>query len=291
MAFENILFPVDFSERSRAIVPQVKAVCERFKSTLTLLHIVHVPVMAYGAIDSPVIFEYPLTEMMNSAEQTLREFGGAFGGISVNNVVKEGDPATCIADFAKEWKSDLIMMPTRGRGPFRAALLGSVTAKILHDVRCAVWTDAHCKKTSDQQTDWRRIVCAIDTEPQPEAVRLIRYAADLANHCDATVYIAHAVPSPEAGQARYIGGEFTEFLKDAARHAIAAMQKEAGTNFHVCLGAGGVTDVVARAADSHNADLVLIGRGVLPEFAGRLRSHVYSLVRDMPCPVLSVQDP
>ena len=39
---------------------------------------------------------------------------------------------------------------------------------------------------------------------------------------------------------------------------------------------------------SPNADIVLIGRGALPHFAGRLRSHAYAIVRDMPCPVLSV---
>jgi nucleotide-binding universal stress UspA family protein len=41
-------------------------------------------------------------------------------------------------------------------------------------------------------------------------------------------------------------------------------------------------------AEARRADLVLIGRGALPHFAGRLRSHAYAIVRDMPCPVLSV---
>jgi nucleotide-binding universal stress UspA family protein len=289
MSFEKILFPVDFSERSHAIIPHVKAACERFKSALTLLHVVHVPMMAYGGMDSPIVFDYPLDEMMDGAEKSLREFAAAsFPGISVNNVVQEGDPALCIADLSKVWQSDLIMMPTRGRGPFRAALLGSVTAKVLHDATCAVWTDAHCVETGRQQTDWRKIVCAIDTEPREKALRLIRYAASLAKETGAAVHLAHAVPSPEAAPARYMGGELTEFLKDAARNTIAAMQKESGTQFHVCLEAGGISDVVGHAARSHDADLVLIGRGVLPEFAGRLRSHVYSVVRDMPCPVLSV---
>jgi nucleotide-binding universal stress UspA family protein len=47
--------------------------------------------------------------------------------------------------MARESAFDLIMMPTRGRGRFRAALLGSVTAKVLHDSACAVWTAAHAE--------------------------------------------------------------------------------------------------------------------------------------------------
>jgi nucleotide-binding universal stress UspA family protein len=286
MPFERILFPVDFSERSRAIVPHVQAACDRFRSTLTLLHVVQVPVMAYGAIDAPVFFNYPLDEVIDDAKRRLDEFAASFPGISVNCVVEEGDPAVYIADRAEDWKSDLIMMPTRGHGPFRAAMLGSVTAKVLHDANCAVWTDTHCEHTNLTHTDWRKIVCAIDT--QPDAVRLIRYAEELVKERGATVYLAHAVPSPEAGPARYMDGGLTGFLKDTARRKIAEMQSELGTAFKVCLEAGGISEVVAHAARSHDADLVLIGRGVLPAFAGRLRSHVYSIVRDMPCPVLSV---
>ena len=52
--FANILFPVDFSERSRVIVPLVRQVCARFKSSLTLLYLVEVPILAYGAPEAPV---------------------------------------------------------------------------------------------------------------------------------------------------------------------------------------------------------------------------------------------
>jgi hypothetical protein len=48
-----------------------------------------------------------------------------------------GDPAHAITDFVASNKVDLVMMPTHGYGPFRQLLLGSVTAKVLHDVRPA----------------------------------------------------------------------------------------------------------------------------------------------------------
>ena len=53
-------------------------------------------------------------------------------------------------------------------------------------------------------------------------------------------------------------------------------------------GAVADVEVVAEAAERYQADLVLIGRGSLAKFAGRLRTHEYSIIRDAPCPVLSI---
>jgi nucleotide-binding universal stress UspA family protein len=264
----------------------VKAASVRFKASLTLLHLVEVPAMAYGTPEAPVVFEFPLEEMKESAAKRLSDFADeAFPGIPVRSVVDEGDPGSCIAELARIWQNDLIMLPTRGQGRFRAALLGSVTAKILHDATCAVWTASHCDACAAQHTDWRNIVCAIDTVP--EGARLIRFAAQLAE-AGATVRLAHAVPVAEAGVEKYLDLEFAAFLKDQARQAVAGMQKEAGTNFDVDIEAGNIPDAVRRVAEARRADMVLIGRGALPHFAGRLRSHAYAIVRDMPCPVLSV---
>jgi nucleotide-binding universal stress UspA family protein len=170
-------------------------------------------------------------------------------------------------------------------------LLGSVAAKILHDATCAVWTASHCDSPAAHHTDWRNIVCAIDTAGAPgtarEGTRLMRDAAQLAE-TGATVRLVHAVPVSETGVEKYLDLEFAAFLKDRAREAVAVMQKEAGTNFEVLIEAGNIPEAVRRVAESRRADLVLIGRGALPHFAGRLRSHVYAIVRDMPCPVLSV---
>ncbi len=288
MPFKNILFPVDFSDRSQAIAPHVRAVCQRFNASLTLLHLIEVPVMAYGVPDAPVTFDFPMAEIKTSMEQKLTRFAAtAFPGVAVKTVVDEGDPGSCIAELARTWQIDLIMLPTRGHGRFRAALLGSVTAKTLHDATCAVWTEAHCENiAAASHAEWRNIVCAIDTVA--EGSRLIRLAAGLAASSGASVHLTHAVPVAESGPERYMDLEFAAFLAEEARKTIAGMQKEAGTNFDVVVETGNIPDAVRRVAESRNADIVLIGRGALPHFAGRLRSHAYAIVRDMPCPVLSV---
>jgi len=285
MTFTNILFPTDFSEGSRAIVPYVRALCDRFQASLTLLYVVHVPITAYGAMDSPVVFDFPLSEFKESAEGRLVEFArNEFPGMPVKIAVEEGLPGVCITEFAKARGVDLIMMPTRGHGRLQAALLGSVTTQTLHHAACPVWTMAHCEDTPPEHLKWGSILCAVDTDD--EGVRLISTAAELAAAPKSKVHLVHAVASPDA--AEQFGSAFTDFRKERARRTIASMQEATVTNFPVCMEAGSIPEVVRRAAESHHGDLVLIGRGVMPRFAGGLRSQVYAIVRDAPCPVLSV---
>ena len=42
------------------------------------------------------------------------------------------------------------------------------------------------------------------------------------------------------------------------------------------------------AAEKFNADLIVIGRGVVNRFAGDLRTEAYGIMRESPCPVISV---
>jgi hypothetical protein len=83
----------------------------------------------------------------------------------LDRVIEEGDPAHAIVDYAHKRKIDLIMMPTHGYGPFRQFLTGSVTAKVLHDARCPVWTSAHSERTSPRAAaEYRNILCAVDSK-------------------------------------------------------------------------------------------------------------------------------
>jgi hypothetical protein len=81
--------------------------------------------------------------------------------MEAKRVVLEGDPARQIVDYAHEEKVDLIVMPTHGYGPFRQFILGSITAKVLHDADCPVWTGVHLEE-APQVTEPHRsgISCA-----------------------------------------------------------------------------------------------------------------------------------
>lgn len=48
------------------------------------------------------------------------------------------------------------------------------------------------------------------------------------------------------------------------------------------LRAGDVAQMVRQTAEEEDADLVMIGRGVMQELFGRMRTHVYSVIREAP---------
>jgi nucleotide-binding universal stress UspA family protein len=50
----------------------------------------------------------------------------------VNDTRAFGEPAECIADYAREAKADLIVMGTSGRSAIKGMLIGSVARKVLH---------------------------------------------------------------------------------------------------------------------------------------------------------------
>jgi nucleotide-binding universal stress UspA family protein len=42
------------------------------------------------------------------------------------------------------------------------------------------------------------------------------------------------------------------------------------------------------SAEEHRSDLLVIGRSSHSGLAGRLRTHSYAIIREAPCPVISV---
>ncbi len=287
--FRHILFPVDFSERSKTVRPYVKLFARQFNAKLTLMNVVQYPPGVYAGLDAsfPVMFDFPSLEpqIRTLLDEYLAPNPTEFG--EVQKVVEYGDPASIITDYARQHAVDLIMLPTHGYGRFRSFLLGSVAAKVLHDADCSVWTAAHTEDPAMMEhVQIRSILAAI--EPVEDQGRVICGAAELGREFGATVRLVHAIPAAERHPADTSGEEFSLYLLRAAREQIESLQRQARTNFEIIVEAGSVAETVRRVALEHHADLVVTGRGVLHDTLGRLRTKSYDIIRQSPCPVLSV---
>ena len=285
--FEHILFPVDFSDRCRAAEPFVISTARQFQAKITVLNVANIPAAWYGCGEStcPIMFDVPA--LLQAGEKQIASYLENVEETQIDRVVLDGEPATQITTFAQQHDVDLIMMPTHGYGKFRSLLLGSVTAKVLHDTNCVVWTAAH---TEDSETakhvECRSILCAVDLVP--ESADLIRYAADLATAYGAELRLVHAVGAPEVRSADKRNAEFRQNLMAWSRERLCVLQRDAGTTLDVCLDGGSAASVVRRAALHHNADLVVIGRGKGQRTLGSLRTDGYAIICESPCPVLRV---
>lgn len=287
MNFQQILFPTDFSERSASASKYVAAMAALFHSKITLVHAVDDPLGWYGSTDPEKAVEIDLPKARSESAESLARFAQAhFPGTEVATVAEVEGPLELIEQTAQTVHADLIMMATHGYGRFRAALLGSTTAKVLHDLTIPVWTDVHQEENpSEYRLPVRTVACAIDLGP--ESASVLRSAADFAKSCGAAMFIAHGVPVAEMRLGAYGKIEPPVYMQDFARTEIEKLQREAGTAAETCIESGPIASVVRNAALERQADVVVMGRGSIAHFGGRLGAHLYAIVRESPCPVLS----
>jgi nucleotide-binding universal stress UspA family protein len=291
--FHHILFPIDFSERCRAVRPFVKSLARKFNAKITLMHTLGVPRGFYGGVDAsyPIVVDWDA--MKNDAVDHMNRFlteddaGDDSFRQEVRAVAVVGEAAAEIVDLTMADNVDLIMMPTHGYGPFRTMLLGSVTAKVLHDCDCPVWTAAHTDAPAlPEHVKCDNVMCAVDTTP--DAIRIIKRAVDLAEGLHAKLRVVHAVPPVDHSPLIRFEDVFRADIMRLGRESVMKLQAEAGANLELCMEMGAVSKVVRAAAEHHAADLVIIGHGKVHEAMGRLRTNAYTIIRDAPCPVLSL---
>jgi len=285
LAIKHILFPIDFSQRCCQAAPVVHALASRFGAKITLLSAIP-PIWQLGIGDGAGI-PVDMEELRRDLETRLNgTFVREFKGLTVQRIAEVGDPSEVITRFAHAEGVDLIMMPTHGYGPFRTLLLGSVTAKVLHDAECPVWTATHTEQISMHRIAGGNVLCAIDATPQ--SVPLIKWAAEYAELTGAQLRLVHAISGISGWPERRLDQELEETLKKNARGVIEDLQRSIGITAPLFVGVGEVADVVRAEAEGQDSDLILIGRGILHETMGRLRTHSYGIIRHAPCPVLSV---
>lgn len=286
--FERILFPVDFSERSRAAAPFVLSMAQRYKSKVVALHALQPPPPLYAGMNTVYPEVYDFEGLSADLRVQLEKFAETeLPKVAVTCAVEMGDPAAVISEFADNENIGLIMMPTHGYGAFRRALLGSVTAKVLHDAKVPVWTAAHAPEPSHRaHPQPRYILCALDLKP--ESRHTLEFALEMAADAQATVELLHIAPEGEI-EPMISESRLHDLLVETARSKLVKIQEEAGAaDVQVNVAGGSVANMVRQMALQKRADLVVIGRGCILQSIGRLRANAYAIIREAPCPVLSV---
>jgi nucleotide-binding universal stress UspA family protein len=289
--FRRILFPVDYSEPCQQAVPYVKEMVAKFSADLTVVRAFEFPpigLMEFGYEGTaPVMPAISIADIQSIEENRLAEFVKKhLAGVKLRSVLKEGDAAQAIEQIVKHEGVDLVMMPTRGQGAFRRLLLGSVTSKVLHDASCAVWTDAHAKPTGYRPNiSYKSIVCAMGFSEESRAI--LNGAAAIAKEYGAALHIVHSVETPPAAY-EVDFGPFRKELIEAAEASLQKLRAEAKVDATITVGSGAVAEVVRAEAEKHQADLVVTGRGHSQGALSRVWSALYSVVRESPCPVISI---
>ena len=272
---KKILFPVDFSERCTAAARMAETFTGHFQAELTLAHVVEPLTYNDISIDINAVGERQLSSYL---VDELKHF-------DLNRVLLTGDPASQIVDYAQSQNFDLIMLPTHGYGTFRRLILGSVTAKILHDALCPVWTGVHMEHVPRlEDIAFRKIVCAIDLGAQ--TCPTLRWSKQFASEFGAEFQVVHAIPEPSDNAFADLREE--DLLSEAEAKIASALENVASDAKVSVLMAADIPRAVCALVAREKADLLVIGRSVHTGLADRLRANAYAIIRQSPCPVVSV---
>ena len=288
ITFKKILFPVDFSERCRCAARYVESMAANFGSKLILLHVVDILDPAVDINAGGMMFQTQVEERAQALRKVLAPYlEEELKPLEVERRLEIGEPARVIVETAHSEGVDLIMMPTHGYGGFRRFILGSVTAKVLHDAGCPVWTGAHMQEPPlPEAIRMDHIACAVDLGPEKEAI--LKAAASLAEENVTDLTVMHVVPSSDAGPSRFADTDLRSYLIRNARERLEAACANLQIKAQVCVEAGSsIAAMVSAAATQHRAGLLVIGRSQ-HHGLGRLRTHSYSIIREAQCPVLSI---
>lgn len=290
MTIKTILVPVVFADSSRHIVHQAAWLARRFQAEVILLHVV--TPFSYPAglleagheITARDLHAHIVQQSRKELDEMLRP---ELDGIQLTRLLLRGDPAHEILTTVHDRNVDLIVMSTRGHGAFYRFLLGSVTAKILHESPCPVWTGAHLEEAQAREFSIRNVLCSVDlTEHSRHTASL---AAGMAAAVDATLTLVHITAGVEVfgPGGSHVDPAWQKTIVSFAAKEIDKLQQDVGTKAHVIICSGNVPELLNRAVEQTKADVLVIGHSPVYGHLGE-NGNGYGIIRASHIPVLSV---
>jgi nucleotide-binding universal stress UspA family protein len=287
LSIRRVLLPIDIPIASLNVIHQAATLARHFKSEIVILHVVTAQSQAASKPEeSRELAAEGLLEVIREEAQKRQDqsLGQALDGLTIRCMTATGDAAQVIVQTAEDEKADLIMMSSYGFA-FYQFLMGSVTAKVLHEAECPVWTDAHVEEPRGQALAIRNILCAVKFGPRADIT--VSWAAQMAAEFGARLTLANVTASVEflGPGGNYVNEKWKAELVAGASEQMAKVQQEMGTKAEVFIGSGDVPKVLSQAAKETKADLLVTGSY---PYGGHLRTHGYRIISAVPIPVLSV---
>ena len=269
----KILFPVDFSPSCVGMAAYVRQAAATFSAQVTILHVCDLE--SHNGFE---LYVRPAGEILEEHWEIGRSkldrfLRSEFPKETCPRVLLAGDASTLIVAAARKHEADMIIMPTHA-GRFRRMLLGSTTTKVLNEADCPVLTTQHAATIAPRPVEHKVWLCGISLNSDSQ--RVLRLANHAALQAGAKLAVVHVIP------------EF-DLQTRAEREQV---ERERTSELHlgsdVSLLYGAVKEQLLKATRESSADVLVVGRKPSASGGTRIGRLTYPLIRESPCPVVSV---
>ena len=291
LEIRKILVPVDLSARSGPAVKHGVNIAQHFNAEVIVLHAIqghpYNPVLASG---------YPggLTPDPPDQEERLDELLAEFlkeavPGCEAEHVVIKAEPVALIKRIVGERHIDLIVMPTSGHGLFRNFVLGTVTTKVLDEVACPVLTGAHVEDIDAMALHpYKKVGCAIDLGDGSAEVLEKAKAFAAAYEAELTTVIHALSALSEMPRSTGEGSSPSDGLQERAKLETQKLIDAAKVSAEPIVEFGSPEELIPRTIKDRGIDVLVMGRHHGEGNLSDLLTQAYGVIRQSPCPVLSI---
>jgi nucleotide-binding universal stress UspA family protein len=283
----NVLYPVDFSNRSVLAANYVKTWVDRFGATLNTVHVVDANALGRSPELEDGFSHDELPHLMAKRTADLKHFSDHYFGKNIaRSTVLSGDRGKQIEYFAKQEKIDLIMLPRNHQSFLARILHDSLTATLLEHCTASVWTTEHLDDTRPSSVN--SILCAVhferDMALEARNHRMLQTVGELAARFRAKVTFLRVFDGNEEAEnssphLRDISGteSWLAQARELLEYSAAFLRKT-----------GNVVSAISDTAEEVAADLVVVGRTRPGTVGLGVQEHILKIDHVVHCPVLSV---
>jgi nucleotide-binding universal stress UspA family protein len=287
-ALKNILFATDFSPCSEAAFRYVRAIAERYSSTVHLIHVLAPEPMLEIPLD-----RYPEMDAdRESALSAMNALAAAkpYGKFTFTTTVARGPLWEVLAAFIEERSIDLIILGTHGRRGLKKVLLGSVAEQVFRLASCPVLTVGP-ETTREEKVDANFATILFTTDFSAGSGHALPYALSLARANKSHLVLFHAVPACREGAEELVAETILRTGEERVAELLSEQVRQE-LKPEIVVTQGAAADGILRVAENKHADLIVMGarRAALPAVATHLPWATASkVVCHAHCPVLTVR--
>ena len=282
ISFRRVLFATDFSLSSEIVLSHALTIARRYRSKMYVAHVI--PPELYKAVPREILKEAVNRTREHAQHEMSRLMRlGGLRQLRHQTVIEEGDVATVLLRLVREHGIDLLVIGTRGHRGVKRMLLGSVAEKVFRQAPCPVLI---VPPRAGEQVRVGRIL--YPTDFSQHSLQAAPYALSLSRHYRAKLILLHVVEEKVIESVADLDRRRT--LAEKKLHQSILKKVDLEVKPELAVEFGEPAQRIRKVAAEWQAGLIVLAvRRAKPTSAHLTEGTAYKVVRQAPCPVLTIR--